>query len=429
MSEAEGSGQVSLKVATDLEQDEQRFPIRSGIECLAERIGDHWSKVPGETRRSLESRTVVADDSIRRETIGAANPFVLAEASTELCHRPKRPLSAEMVEKAFGADLATLTDPARSDLIYPGLHLVHDVVRICRVGPDSPDTTQWVDDGVFLTDAVQLTDPIQGGLADCYFISALASTAWSCPLLISQRPAPKGQQGEIADSTATEAISFFGSNGRHEVSTTELLPKLNGNWIYAHADDPKELWPGVYEKAFAKWKSGTMSEQPDMTKINYGDPVAAGEDLTNGVGSYFPTSEVVELPVIGSIDLVTPDQIWQTVRSYSLGMRTFDPMVAWTPVSASSGLDYGSAHIVLNHAYSILGWDYRNGTEYIVLRNPWGTYEATLNVLSGNWSSYDTFWRDTPLSSDGIFAITAETFKQYFEGFGVVVPPARTDDQ
>ena len=110
-------------------------------------------------------------------------------------------------------------------------------------------------------------------------------------------------------------------------------------------------------------------------------------------------------------------------------MRTFDPMVAWTPVSASSGLDYGSAHIVLNHAYSILGWDYRNGTEYIVLRNPWGTYEATLNALSGNWSSYDTFWRDTPLSSDGIFAITAETFKQYFEGFGVVVPPARTDDQ
>ncbi len=201
-----------------------------------------------------------------------------------------------------------------------------------------------------------------------------------------------------------------------------------GIWIYARAGDPKELWPGVYEKAFAIWKIGTTSEQPDMTLINYGDPVAAGVALTNGACSYFPTSEVIDLPLIGSIDVVTSDQIWQTVRSHSLGMRTLHPMMAWTPGSASVGLDYGSAHIVLNHAYSILGWDYRNGAKYIVLRNPWGTYEATLNVLSGTWSAYDaTSWRSTTLSEAGIFAITAETFKQYFQGFGVVVPPADTD--
>lgn len=425
------SGRVSLKVATDLEQDEKHFPITTGVECLGERVGEQWSRVPAEARHALESKTVISNDLVRRDTIGAANPFVLAESTIELGHGPSQSISAATVEKEFGADLATLTDPAKSDLIYPGIRIENGVIKVRPISPDSPDTTQWVNEGTLFTDAVQFTDPIQGGLADCYFIAALASAAWACPLLISQRPAPTGQQGTFADSTAADDISFFDSSGRrHDVSTTELLPQLNGSWIYARADDPKELWPGVYEKAFAMWKIGTTSEQPDMTKINYGDTVAAAVALTDGAGSYFPTSDVIELPFIGAIDLITADQIWQTVRSHSLGMRTFQPMVAWTPGSAPAGLDYGSAQIVLNHAYSILGWDYQNGTEYIVLRNPWGTYEATLNVLSGTWSAWDdAFWRITPLSASGIFAITAETFKQYYQGFGVVVPPAGADLQ
>jgi hypothetical protein len=392
--------------------------------------------MPAEIRCRLRSRTVPADDSVRRETVGAANPFALVATETDVGHRESRSISMSTVEKEFGADLATLTDPTQSDLLYPGLRVENRIVKVRHIGPDSPDTTTWVDDGIFFTDdAVQFTDPIQGGLADCYFIAALASTACACPLLISQGSASPGQRGESANSesansAAADAIAFFDSTGRHDVSTTELLPRLNGSWIYARADDPKELWPGVYEKAFAKWKVGTTSEQPDMTLINYGDTVAAGVALTNGAGSYFPTSEVTELPNIGLIDLVTADQIWQTVRAHSLGMRTVHPMMAWTPGSAHAGLDYGSAHIVLNHAYSILGWDYQNGREYIVLRNPWGTYEARLNVLSGTWSAHDgTSWRVTPLSTDGVFAITADAFKQYYEGFGVVVPPPRADVQ
>jgi hypothetical protein len=258
-SKAQAVSHLSLKVATDLEQDKGYFPIKSGVECLAERIGSHWSKVPADARRRLESTTVVSSDSVRRDTIGAANPFAYVAAESEVGHRTSRSISASMVEKVFGADLATLTDPSKSDLMYPGIHLENGVVKICHLRPDSPDTTQWVDDGAFFTDAVQFTDPVQGTLADCYFIAALASTAWACPLLVSQRPAPTGQQGEFANSSAADAISFFDSGGRHDVPTTELLPQLNGNWIYARADDAKELWPGVYEKAFAMWKIGTTS--------------------------------------------------------------------------------------------------------------------------------------------------------------------------
>ncbi len=223
------AGHVSLKVVSDLEQGEKYFPLTSGLQCLAGRVGDHWSLVPAEVRHRLQSRTLTTNDSVRRVTIGAANPFALAATETPVGVRGSRSISASTVEKEFGADLATLTDPTKCDLLYPGLRVENNVVKVRHIGPDSPDTTEWVDDGIVFNDAVQFTDPIQGGLADCYFIAVLASTAWAHPLLISQRPAPTGQQGECANSTAADAISFFDSSGRRDVSTTELLPQLNGN--------------------------------------------------------------------------------------------------------------------------------------------------------------------------------------------------------
>lgn len=52
-------------------------------------------------------------------------------------------------------------------------------------------------------------------------------------------------------------------------------------------------------------------------------------------------------------------------------------------------VNYSAAHIVANHAYSILGWQYANSQKYIVLRNPWGNYEAILNVENGTWVAWD----------------------------------------
>jgi hypothetical protein len=88
----------------------------------------------------------------------------------------------------------------------------------------------------------------------------------------------------------------------------------------------------------------------------------------------------------------------------------------------ASGLVDGSANIVANHCYTILGWDYLNGTEYVVLRNPWGYHEGTIDNVTGTpWQAFDTsFWRTVALNTAGVFAIKADTFRQYFAGFGVV---------
>jgi hypothetical protein len=128
---------------------------------------------------------------------------------------------------------------------------------------------------------------------------------------------------------------------------------------------------------------------------------------------------------------MSADDIWTKVRANSMTGSTFNPMVAWTWPSgdhAPGKVDYNSANLVANHAYSIHGWHYRDGKKYIVLRNPWGVKEATVGVVGGSWVVYDReghwghgFWREIELpANDGLFALEAATFKKYFRGFGLV---------
>jgi hypothetical protein len=125
--------------------------------------------------------------------------------------------------------------------------------------------------------------------------------------------------------------------------------------------------------------------------------------------------------------------IYQKVRANSISYKTFNPMVAWThPSAPSPDVNYNNAHLAANHAYSILGWAYVNNQEYIILRNPWGTYEATLNAPNFTWIAWDQpyygagkgWWRPISMATpDGIFALRADTFKSYFAGFGWVKTP------
>ena len=57
-----------------------------------------------------------------------------------------------------------------------------------------------------------------------------------------------------------------------------------------------------------------------------------------------------------------------------------------------------------------------------VLRNPWGSTEATQNILGGTVLFYDvSWWRPIALANpDGVFALRADTFKSYFGWLGSV---------
>jgi hypothetical protein len=58
-------------------------------------------------------------------------------------------------------------------------------------GAPSTDWTpvggEWKDQGDYFKDVTEYNDPIQGAVANCYFIAALAAVAWSDPYSIVHR--------------------------------------------------------------------------------------------------------------------------------------------------------------------------------------------------------------------------------------------------
>lgn len=268
----------------------------------------------------------------------------------------------------------------------------------------TPPGAEWVDPGDFFEEAAELFDPVQGGLGDCYFIAALAAVAWSRPYLIAQRTRATGaSQSEFVDR-----IDFF-SNGARNIEVSERVPLLKGShaWIYARSSEAGEIWPAVYEKAFAKWKTNDPTDQPAYGSIAGGWPVQATVELTNLTG------------VVKTCADLSADQIWTLVRQNCISCRTFNPMTAWTFCTTPPPVSYAGTGLVGYHAYTILGWAYVNSKRYLVIRNPWGSNGAVIHSLAGQWSAYDiSFWRQVPLNSGGIFAIPVETFKQYFWQFG-----------
>ena len=115
-----------------------------------------------------------------------------------------------------------------------------------------------------------------------------------------------------------------------------------------------EIWPAVYEKAYAKLKTGTTSDHPDILATAWGDCVWATAQLTGGQREYHDTADN------------SADKLWDIVRANSLSHRTFNPMTAWTYSSGDAApkkVVYADANVVASHCYTILGWDYRDGKQ------------------------------------------------------------------
>ena len=363
------------------------------------------------------------DKNRRPENVGAINPFALAEVKLKRRVNWKRVANPrKLLEQTLGKSYGELFDPKHDSPVFAGLKLDTGKRAMVKVGGPSVEvgSVNWIDPGDFYEEASEFSDPVQGALGDCYFISALASVAWARPYVIAQRTRATG----TGQQQFVDMIEFFDAGKSVKVEVSELLPlnpPANG-FIYARSAETGEIWPAVYEKAYAKWRTGAGGDQPDYAPIAGGDPVAACSQLTNLPGTYLWTSGL------------SADECWNKVRGQSVSYKTFNPMVAWTYPSGDASPDkvnYDNAHLVANHAYSVLGWQLANSQKYIILRNPWGSYEATLHVDGGTWIAWDQpyyggkgWWRPIAMGSvDGVFALRADTFKQFFAGFGYVKTP------
>lgn len=278
----------------------------------------------------------------------------------------------------------------------------------------TPPGGSWVDNGRFFNEAAEFFDPVQGAVANCYYIAALSAVAWAQPRRIGHLTRATGQTQE----QFANLVRFYkpNSDGQvdKEIEVTDRVPlNSSGGWIYARSSESGEIWPAVYEKAYAKYKTGVTGDQPDITKTAWGDCVNATAQLTGGKPNYYSSGNN------------SADQLWDRVRANSMSRRTIRPMTAWTYSSGQASeqkIVYSDANIVASHCYAVLGWDHRDGKKFIVLRNPWGGTEATVQTLAGTWWSHDiSWWRPITLANpDGTFGIEASAFKTYFGGLGVV---------
>ena len=276
----------------------------------------------------------------------------------------------------------------------------------------TPPGGHWAPGGTFFRETAEFFDPVQGAVANCYYIAALSAIAWATPFRVAHLTRATG----LSQDKFNDLIRFYkpdsGGTIDKEIQVTEALPLTMSNaFIYCRSSESGETWPAVYEKAFAKLKTGTATDMPDITQTAWGDCVYATAQLNGGTRRYYNTANR------------TADNLWSLLRSNCLSHRTFNPMTAWTYSSGDASpdkVDYDTAQVVGSHCYTVLGWAYRNCQRWIVLRNPWGSFEATKSVLDATISMYDvSWWRPLALKNqDGVFAMEIGAFKKYFAGFG-----------
>ena len=291
--------------------------------------------------------------------------------------------------------------------------ITFDPKIIANVDPGwTPPGGHWATAGDFFYETAEFFDPVQGAVANCYYIAALSAVAWATPFRLAHLTRATG----VNQPQFNDQISFYkpdsGGVLDKAIQVTEAVPlTASDDFIYCRSSESGETWPAIYEKAFAKLKTGTATDMPDITKTAWGDCVWATAQLNGGARHYYDTASR------------SADDLWTLLRSNCLSYRTFNPMTAWTYSSGDASpdhVDYSGAHVVGSHCYTVLGWAYRNCQRWIVLRNPWGYFEATASVLDATVSMFDvSWWRPITLkNNDGVFAMEISAFKKYFAGFG-----------
>jgi len=383
---------------------------------------------------------------VKRAVVSNGNLHVTLVLSGEVAGWAGRRMSCEEMT----AEIMELATPYRRNSLYrqPSGEKEEELW--------TPPGGRWMDVSAWNhRDVTMFTNPVQGAAPNSWFVAALMSVDWAEPGKI-ERCVPKGEAcqymypedfnddnteglgaletesvvgenyGDYNDTNnprpeekpaCTLATTFYSQGGDNDAptakitvdcvlptnSTTSLLVYCRPSSLnYAYpptltsGDWRGELWPALYEKAFAVWLStgkktvpsesscminsspalsattpdsnfdppdGTTSPTssspatsetaesntaasllPDLVLTCQGDPVKALAQLTSRPPMYFHTS------------CRTATDLLALVRLHSSNLRVTTPMVAWTRPTSDDGAFCRGATLVGNMAYSVLGW-------------------------------------------------------------------------
>jgi hypothetical protein len=302
-----------------------------------------------------------------------------------------------------------------------------------------------------------LNDVIQGSSLDCFVMAALYSVAW--------RYYPNFPANLHTDANGNYTIPIYSiqpppkKSSQNNILVRPTMP-MNSSSVMIFAQqtpDNCELWPALYEKAYAIWALdpstdlgqppntvpganpvfNTPPRDPDVGQLTQGDPLTAltaftpylytfrSDNNNKNRPSAFNTNKF-PVKVLGanyatSYDILNAFDIANTA--------TMNPTVAWTYGSEPAGYPgyYGNTALIANHAYSILGTVTIKNNYYIILRNPFGAKIDPINdtglaqvkasLAAGSWSP-DGGTTQITLGDYGIFGFEKTAFDTCFAGFG-----------
>jgi hypothetical protein len=273
--------------------------------------------------------------------------------------------------------------------------------------PNAPSANATVD-GV-----VAFSDPKQGDVGNCWFISAMAMLAKASPATI-ERALTRSDEARgvyeftFYDETLKRAV---------RVCVDERLPVHVGKRcvVYCVSDTAGELWPSLMEKAFAKaYGSYTITEMG-----------------SNAIGVCNLTRKpyVAYLAYYNPVAVRDPNALWAKLKSVYAARNVVGVSFVEQPFEAPSALDVNprSEHwyvrnhlprnIVSGHAYSVLSMhevaEASRPVRLVRFRNPWGRR----GEWQGDWSDNSSKWtarlkQQLPFSDlgeeDGVFFMSIE---------------------
>lgn len=150
-------------------------------------------------------------------------------------------------------------------------------------------------------------DPTQGASTNSWLIAAMFSVFWASPASINRATRVHPHNERLDDDNNNEGnrrrhtlrVRFHdkGGHNNNKTETVEVnyeIPITNSNNepVFARASDGTDIWPSLYEKAFAKWILGGSSSNrnehhPDITCTHSGDPIKAMAQMNGRDPQYF----------------------------------------------------------------------------------------------------------------------------------------------
>jgi len=217
--------------------------------------------------------------------------------------------------------------------------------------------------------SIDPNDVAQGGIVDCYVMSAFAAVARQSPELVSRAIRVN------ADGSYT--VTLYRENGRGGfdpvpiVVTNKLPVRPDGSYLFAQpgdstSDGKPELWPMILEKAYAQLEGGYDAMRKG------GHPAAPLSALTGEASVRIAPSELTFEQIAGLYESGSAITMGTLVDADAKNHPLFqDSTLAAWHVYYVRGVDAASRTITITNPY---GW----GTDEVTL-----TFEQFQSVTTG----------------------------------------------